>query len=83
MNKKRTFTIYGSIITLSISLLAGFLPTEMHAGESTSESAKAMKPLKVFILAGQSNEGFHYLGSVYIYGKIGKVFAEGMAKMVK
>jgi len=31
---------------------------------------------------GQSNEGFHYLGSAYIYGKIGKVMAEGMITLL-
>lgn len=38
--------------------------------------------LKIF-QTGKSNEGFHYLGSAYIYGNIGKVMAEGMAKLVK
>ncbi|MDD1750673.1 MAG: sialate O-acetylesterase, partial [Methanothrix sp.] len=32
---------------------------------------------------GQSNEAFHYMGSAYTYGKIGKAFAEAMIKMEK
>jgi len=36
---------------------------------------------KIFKL-GKSNEGFHYLGSAFIYGNIGKVLAEGMIKIL-
>lgn len=54
-----------------------------------SKEIKTMAPevlspeeLKIYQV-GKSNEAFHYLGSAYIYGNIGKVLAEGMAKMVK
>lgn len=32
---------------------------------------------------GESNAGYHYNGSAYIYGKIGKAFAEAMIEMSK
>ena len=37
--------------------------------------------LKIFQL-GTSNEGFHYLGSAYIYGNVGKLMAEAMVKLM-
>lgn len=40
------------------------------------------RELKI-IEVGTSDGSFHYLGSAYIYGKIGKAFADAMAKMVK
>ncbi len=36
--------------------------------------------LKIY-QTGQSNAEFHYMGSAYIYGNIGKVMAEGMIKL--
>jgi hypothetical protein len=32
---------------------------------------------------GRSNAGYHYNGSAYTMGKIGKAFADAMAKMTK
>ena len=32
---------------------------------------------------GTSNQAFHYMGSAYIYGNIGKAFADSMAEMLK
>jgi hypothetical protein len=56
---------------------------------AVSKEIKTMAPevltpaeLKIFQV-GKSNEGFHYLGSAYIYGKIGKVMAEGMISLEK
>jgi len=34
-----------------------------------------------FIEVGESNAGYHYMGSAYSYGKIGKAFADAMVKM--
>lgn len=36
-----------------------------------------------FVKVGTSNQAFHYMGSAYIYGNIGKAFADTMAKMVE
>ena len=36
-----------------------------------------------FIEVGESNASYHYMGSAYCYGKIGKAFADAMDKMVK
>lgn len=36
-----------------------------------------------FLKVGTSNQAFHYMGSAYIYGNIGKAFADAMAKMMK
>jgi hypothetical protein len=33
------------------------------------------------IQTGQSNAGYHYMGSAYAYGNIGKAFADAMFKM--
>lgn len=47
------------------------------------------KPLKVFILAGQSNmqghvnQAYHHLGAAKIIAPIGKAFAEAMVKLQK
>lgn len=35
-----------------------------------------------FLQTATSNGGYHYLGSAYTYGKIGKAFADAMAEMV-
>lgn len=46
-------------------------------------AAKILTPEEQKILTlGQSNESFHYIGSAYIYGKIGKVLADGMIKIL-
>ena len=71
-------------------ILASNPETKPRALESAvSKEIKTMasevltpEELKIFQV-GKSNEGFHYLGSAFIYGNIGKVMAEGMAKMVK
>ncbi len=45
---------------------------------------KVLTPEELAIYTtGISNAPFHYMGSAYIYGNIGKSFAESMAKMVK
>ena len=36
-----------------------------------------------FLKVAKSNAAYHYLGSAYTYGKIGKAFADAMAKRVK
>jgi hypothetical protein len=36
-----------------------------------------------FQKVGTSNQAYHYMGSAYIYGNIGKAFAEAMAKMME
>ena len=36
-----------------------------------------------FLKVGTSNARFHYMGSAYIYGNIGKAFADAMAKMTE
>jgi Carbohydrate esterase, sialic acid-specific acetylesterase len=36
-----------------------------------------------FLKVGTSNEAFHYMGSAYIYGNIGKAFADAMEKMMR
>jgi radical SAM superfamily enzyme YgiQ (UPF0313 family) len=41
---------------------------------------KLKKKLKI-IQTGQSNAGYHYMGSAYTYGNIGKAFADAMFKM--
>jgi alpha-galactosidase len=45
---------------------------------------KVLTPEELAIYTtGSSNAPFHYMGSAYIYGNIGKSFAESMAKMMK
>ena len=34
-----------------------------------------------FMKVGQSNADYHYMGSAYTYGKIGKAFAEALIEM--
>jgi hypothetical protein len=36
-----------------------------------------------FYKVGTSNQAYHYMGSAYIYGNIGKAFADAMAKMME
>lgn len=60
-------------------------------GRSLSGAAEKMAPQvapkvlnpteQAIFKLGKSNEGYHYLGSAYIYGKIGKVLAGGMIKL--
>ncbi len=56
-------------IVAGITLL-GLLTVPAHA-----------QPLKVYILAGSSNAGFHYLGSAKMLGQIGRAFAEAILNM--
>jgi hypothetical protein len=62
----------------ALSVAVGKLAQTM-TNAPTALTPEEQKILKV----GQSNRGYHYLGSAYIYGNIGKVLADGMAKMVK
>ena len=57
---------------------------DVVGGRTETMAPEVLTPeeLKSFQV-GKSNEGFHYLGSAYIYGNIGKVMAEGMIKMEK
>jgi alpha-galactosidase len=57
--------------------------------EAIGKAAKSMAPevltpeeLKI-TQTGTSNAAYHYMGSAYTYGMIGKAFAEAMAKMMK
>jgi hypothetical protein len=51
---------------------------------SVSTSLAVAKPLKVYILAGQSNmQGHHDFGAAKIMAPIGKAFAEAMVKLQK
>jgi alpha-galactosidase len=43
---------------------------------------KALTEKELELYAGASNAPFHYMGSAYIYGKIGKAFADAMAPML-
>jgi len=60
----------------------GLKPREMENAMGKAIKTMASEVLtpeeQKILKVGQSNEGFHYLGSAYIYGKIGKVMAEGM-----
>jgi alpha-galactosidase len=54
------------------------------AKAAKSMAATVLTPEELKILqTGKSDEAYHYMGSAYTYGHIGKVLAEGMAKMVK
>ena len=45
---------------------------------------KALTPEELnFLETGTSNQAYHYMGSAYIYGNIGKAFADAMAKMME
>lgn len=56
----------------------------IEKGGAAKMAPEALSPEEFKLYqAGQSNAAFHYMGSAQIYGKIGKVLAEGMAKMVK
>jgi hypothetical protein len=45
---------------------------------------KVLSPEEQNILkVGTSSQAFHYMGSAYIYGNIGKAFADAMAKMME
>jgi len=43
---------------------------------------KVLAERELKLLTGSSNAPFHYEGSAYIYGKIGKAFAESMAELL-
>jgi alpha-galactosidase len=58
-------------------------------GDAVSKELKTMAPqvltadeLKLYQVA-TSNQGFHYMGSGYTFGKIGKAFAEAMIQFEK
>jgi hypothetical protein len=55
------------------------------AGKVKKQVAKtALTPEEQnFLKVGTSNQAFHYMGSAYIYGNIGKAFADAMAKMME
>jgi hypothetical protein len=59
---------------LSLNRAAEKLTDSMAPKVLTPEEQKILK-------VGKSNAGYHYLGSAYIYGNIGKVLAEGMIKL--
>ncbi|MHC4202016.1 MAG: sialate O-acetylesterase [Planctomycetota bacterium] len=49
-----------------------------------SMASEVLTPTELKISqTGQSNAAYHYMGSAYIYGKIGKAFADAMIKMGK
>jgi hypothetical protein len=50
--------------------------------DAVAPEALTERELKLF-KTGLSNAPFHYQGSAYIYGKIGKAFAEAMAEMLE
>ena len=59
---------------------------------STKSLSKAIKKTSMslaspeeakFLSVATSNAGFHYMGSAYTFGKIGKAFADAMAVMTK
>jgi hypothetical protein len=55
------------------------------AGKLTREiRQKALTPEEQnFLKVGTSNQAYHYMGSAYIYGNIGKAFADAMAEMMQ
>lgn len=52
--------------------------------ESKKLAPELLSPEELKILQnGQSNGGYHYMGSAYTYGKIGQAFADSMAELLK
>lgn len=83
ISKKLTDAVKTKILASNPDIKQRGLENAM-AKEVKTMASEVLTPeeLKIYQV-GQSNEGFHYLGSAYIYGNIGKVLAEGMSKMVK
>lgn len=57
------------------------LPLLVTALLSATPFVEAGEPLRVFVLAGQSNAAYHYMGSAKIMARIGKAFADALAGM--
>jgi hypothetical protein len=52
--------------------------------KAKSMASEVLTPTEAKIIqTGTSNAAYHYMGSAYIYGNIGKAFAEAMIKMGK
>lgn len=62
--------------------LAGRALEKAVAQKAKSMESEVLTPAELKIIqTGTSNAAYHYMGSAYIYGNIGKAFAEAMIKM--
>lgn len=82
INKKLTDAAKKKILASKPDLKPRSLETAVGK-EIKTMAPEVLTPeeLKIYQV-GKSNEGFHYLGSAYIYGNIGKLYAEAMIKLV-